>query len=239
MDWTSRTELLLGAEALSRLRRAHVLVVGVGGVGAATAEMLVRAGVGEMTLVDADVVQDSNRNRQLIALKSTVGKNKVDVAAARLLDIQPELSVHVRAAFLDADNLVHELEGCAYDFIVDAIDTLAPKMELIRYAMQRGIPIVSAMGAGAKTDPSAVYRTKLSKTVQCPLAKMVRKSWKEMGLKGDLSVVSSNEPVHKSAVLSDSTERNKRSVVGTVSYMPIVFACHLSAYVLEQLTKEV
>ncbi|MDD2256498.1 MAG: ThiF family adenylyltransferase, partial [Bacteroidales bacterium] len=91
MDWTSRTELLLGAEALSRLRRAHVLVVGVGGVGAATAEMLVRAGVGEMTLVDADVVQDSNRNRQLIALKSTIGENKVDVAAARLLDIQPEL----------------------------------------------------------------------------------------------------------------------------------------------------
>ena len=233
--WSSRTELLLGNVALSRLQKASVLVVGVGGVGAATAEMLARAGVGKLVLVDGDTVNVSNRNRQLNALSSTMGKQKVLVMGDRLLDINPDLQLKLIAEFISEDRMDALLSEEKYDFVVDAIDTLTPKVHLLFNAISKNIPIVSAMGAGGKTNPELIRQTDISKTYQCALAKAVRRELGLLGIRKNLPVVFSSEPVNKDAILRTSSERNKKSTVGTISYMPVLFGCHLAAYVINKL----
>ena len=151
-DWQQRTQLLLGDEKMERLRRAHVLVIGLGGVGAYAAEMICRAGVGRMTIVDADTVQPTNINRQLPALHSTLGQKKAEILASRFRDINPALELRVLPVFLKDENIPELLDDAAYEFVVDAIDTLAPKCHLIAESMKRHIQIVSRMGAGAKSD---------------------------------------------------------------------------------------
>ena len=153
-NWLERTELLLGAEKLEKLRAAHVLVVGLGGVGAYAAEMIVRAGVGRMTVADADTVNPTNINRQLVALHSTVGRPKAEVLAERLRDINPTLELHVVDKYIKDEETDLLLDSARFDYAVDAIDTLSPKLALILGALKRGIPLVSSMGAGAKTDPT-------------------------------------------------------------------------------------
>ena len=153
-NWLERTALLLGEEKLGMLRRAHVLVVGLGGVGAYAAEMIARAGVGRMTVADADTVSVSNINRQLVALRSTVGRPKAEVLAERLRDINPELELTVLNRFIRDEETYALLDAAHYDYVVDAIDTLSPKLALILAALERGLPLVSSMGAGAKTDPT-------------------------------------------------------------------------------------
>ena len=173
--WKSRTSLLFGEERMKYLSDCHVLVVGLGGVGAYAAEQICRAGIGKMTIVDADTVNESNINRQLPALHSTIGQPKAEVVSKRLIDINPELELIVKNEFLRDERTEAILDEAKYDFVVDAIDTLSPKVFLIYHALQRHIPIVSSMGAGAKVDPSQIKIADLSKSSNCALAKAVRK----------------------------------------------------------------
>ena len=234
-DWKQRTRLLLGEEKSERLRRAHVLVVGVGGVGAYAAEMLCRAGVGRLTLVDADTVQPTNINRQLPALHSTLGQPKVEVLAARFRDINPEVELTVLPVFLKDENIPQLLDAARYDFVVDAIDTLAPKCHLIAEALRRRIKIVSSMGAGAKSDITQIRFADIWDTYHCGLSKAVRKRLQKMGIRHKLPVVFSTEQADPKAVLLTDDEQYKKSTCGTVSYMPAVFGCYLAEYVIRRL----
>ena len=234
-DWKQRTRLLLGEEKMERLQQAHVLVVGLGGVGAYAAEMICRAGVGRMTIVDADTVQPTNINRQLPALHSTMGKEKAEVLAARFKDINPDIQLTVLPVFLKDDNIPELLDAARYDFIVDAIDTLAPKCYLIAEALKRHIKIVSSMGAGAKSDITQIRFADIWDTYHCGLSKAVRKRLQKLGIKRKLPVVFSTEQADLKAVLLTEDEQNKKSTCGTVSYMPAVFGCYLAEYVIKRL----
>lgn len=233
--WKERTVLLLGAEKVRRLESAHILVVGVGGVGAYAAEMLVRAGVGYLTLLDSDDVQPSNINRQLCALHSTLGCKKVDVLAARFRDINPTVQLDLKAEYLTEEAVETLLCGGKYDFVVDAIDTVAPKCALIMEAMRRGQKIVSSMGAGAKTDITQIRFADLWDTYHCGLSKAVRSRLKRAGMKRPLPVVFCTQQAEASAMLKVEGERNKKTTAGTVSYMPAVFGCYLAQYVIDRL----
>ena len=236
-EWKQRTSLLLSEEMVARLQASRVLVVGVGGVGAYAAEMLVRAGVGRMTILDSDSVAPSNINRQLVALHSTIGLDKVDVLATRLCDINPKLELSARKCYLDVEG-VDDLLQEGYDFVVDAIDTVAPKVALLASCMQRGIAVVSSMGAGARIDPSQIRYADIADTFHCGLARAVRTRLRKMRVKGKLPVVFSTEVPCAEAVQEVTGERNKRTTVGTVSYMPAVFGCYLASYVIRKLTQQ-
>ena len=225
----------MGEDKMARLQAAHVLVVGLGGVGAYTAEMICRAGVGRMTIVDADTVQITNLNRQLPAMHSTLGMFKADVLEARFKDINPDLDLKVLPVFLKDENIPDLLDADEYDFIVDAIDTLSPKCYLIYHALQRRIKIVSSMGAGAKSDITQVRFADLWDTYHCGLSKAVRKRLQKMGVKRKVPVVFSTEQADPKAVLLTDDEMNKKSTCGTVSYMPAVFGCYLAEYVIKRL----
>jgi tRNA A37 threonylcarbamoyladenosine dehydratase len=233
--WKQRTRLLLRDEKMERLGRAHVLIVGLGGVGAYAAEMICRAGVGQLTLVDADRVQPSNINRQLPALHSTLGRNKVEILAARFRDINPEINITIHPTFLTPENIPALLDGERFDFIVDAIDTITPKCSLIAEALQRKIKIVSSMGAGAKSDITQVRFADISETYHCGLSKAVRKRLQKMHVHRRLPVVFSTEQADPHAVILTNEEQNKKSTCGTVSYMPAVFGCYLAEYVIKRL----
>lgn len=236
-DWLERTELLLGEEKLSLLRRANVLVVGVGGVGAYAAEMIVRAGVGRMTIADADTVGRSNINRQLVALHSTVGMAKCDVLAARLRDINPELQLRAVNRYIKDAETDALLDSDRFDYVVDAIDTLSPKLALIKGALDRGMPLVSSMGAGAKTDPTLMEIKDISKTHHCPLAHMLRKRLHKIGINSGFRAVFSPEPIREGAmILCD--EQNKKSNVGTISYLPAMFGIGCASVVIRDLIGE-
>ena len=234
-DWNTRTELLIGKTGTERLGKSHVLVVGLGGVGAYAAEQLCRAGVGRMTIVDADCVQASNINRQLPALHSTLGMPKAEVVARRLSDINPALQLTVVNEFLRDERTEQLLAAARYDFIVDAIDSLSPKVFLLFHAHKKGIPLVSSMGAGAKWDPSQVKVADISKTSNCALAKAVRKRLRGLGVNTGIPVVFSTEMANPDAVIEVEGEICKRTTTGTISYMPAIFGCYLAAYAIRQL----
>lgn len=234
-DWRQRTRLLLGDDKMERLQQAHVLVVGLGGVGAYAAEMICRAGVGQMTIVDADTVQPTNINRQLPALHSTMGKEKAEILAARFKDINPDIRLTVLPVFLKDENIPELLDAARYDFVVDAIDTLAPKCHLIAETLKRHIKIVSSMGAGAKSDITQIRFADIWDTYHCGLSKAVRKRLQKLGIKRKLPVVFSTEQANPDAVLLTEDERNKKSTCGTVSYMPVVFGCYLAEYVIKRI----
>lgn len=234
-EWQQRTELLLGKDRMEHLRNSHVLVVGLGGVGAYAAEMICRAGVGKMTIVDADTVQSSNINRQLPALHSVIGRPKAEVLAERFRDINPDLELTVLPVYLKDEAIPELLDSAKFDFVVDAIDTVAPKCYLIYNALKRGIKIVSSMGAGAKSDITQVRFADLWETYHCGLSKAVRKRLQKMGMKRKLPVVFSTEQADPNAVILIDNEQNKKSTTGTVSYMPAVFGCYLAEYVIRKI----
>lgn len=234
-EWQQRTELLLGKDRMEHLRNSHVLVVGLGGVGAYAAEMICRAGVGKMTIVDADTVQPSNINRQLPALHSVVGRPKAEVLAERFRDINPDLELTVLPVYLKDEAIPELLDSAKFDFVVDAIDTVSPKFYLIYNALKRGIKIVSSMGAGAKSDITQVRFADLWETYHCGLSKAVRKRLQKMGMKRKLPVVFSTEQADPNAVILIDNEQNKKSTTGTVSYMPAVFGCYLAEYVIRKI----
>lgn len=235
--WLERTELLLGKEKSDLLKTAHVLVVGLGGVGAYAAEMIARAGVGCLTIADADVVSASNINRQLIALHSTKGAYKTDLVKQRLLDINPDIKVNAITKYIRDDETGILLDAAEYDYVVDAIDTLSPKVNLIKGALDRRIPLVSSMGSGAKTNPAQVQISDISKTHHCPLAHMLRKRLHRLGIRKGFYAVFSPEPVREGSMII-AEETNKKSNVGTISYMPAVFGCFCASVAIRGLINE-
>ncbi len=232
-----RTSLLLGEEKLERLQRAHVLVVGLGGVGAYAAEMLVRAGIGRMTIADADVVSLSNINRQLVALHSTIGRLKADILAERLRDIAPDLQLTVVVKYIRDEETDTLLDAAPYDYVVDAIDTLSPKLALIKGTLDRGYAVVSSMGAGAKTDPTQMEIADIAKTHHCPLAHMLRKRLHKIGIRSGFRAVFSPEPIREGAMIV-CEEENKKSNVGTISYLPALFGIGCASVVIRDLLGE-
>jgi tRNA threonylcarbamoyladenosine dehydratase len=234
MNWEERTELLLGAEQLSRLNHSNVLVVGLGGVGAYAAEMLVRAGIGSLTIVDGDVVEPTNRNRQLPALVSTTGMPKTDILSSRFLDINPDLKLTALKEFLRDERTIELLESQRYDYVVDCIDTLSPKVFLLYHACQRGLRVVTSMGAGGKVDPSKIRIADISKSHDCKLARMVRKRLHRLGIRKGVKAVFSPEEV-PDAVIRLEQGQNKNSTVGTISYMPAIFGCYVASVVIRDL----
>ncbi|MBO5820778.1 MAG: tRNA threonylcarbamoyladenosine dehydratase [Alistipes sp.] len=235
--WLERTELLLGEEKLNILRNANVLVVGVGGVGAYAAEMIVRAGVGRMTIADADKVSESNINRQLVALHSTIGREKCDILAERLRDINPALELTIVNRFIKDSETDALLDSDKFDYVVDAIDTLSPKLALIKGALDRGIRLVSSMGAGAKCDPTLMEIKDIAKTHHCPLAHMLRKRLHKIGIRKGFWAVFSPEPVRDGAMIL-CEEQNKKSNVGTISYIPALFGIGCASVVVRDLIGE-
>lgn len=233
--WNDRTELLLGEERMKYLARCHVLVVGLGGVGAWAAELICRAGVGKMTIVDADTVSESNLNRQLPALHSTLGRSKAEVVGQRLMDVNPELELTVLHEFLRDERTEEVLASAHFRFVVDAIDSLSPKVFLLRRAVEMKIPVVSSMGAGAKTDPAQVQMADISKTSACHLARAVRKRLKQQGITKGVPAVFSTEVPLAGAIIEAEGEPCKRTTAGTVSYMPAIFGCYLASYVIRNI----
>ena len=232
--WQERTELLIKTENLERLRAAHVFVAGLGGVGAYAAEMLCRAGVGQLTIADGDQVNPSNRNRQLLALSSTHGQRKANLMAQRLLDINPDLKLTVYDEFI-RDERTDQILDMPYDYVIDAIDTLSPKIFLINQAVKTKLPLVSSMGAGGKLDPAKVVVADFSNTFHCNLARMLRKRLKRLGVSGGFKAVFSTELVDDDAVTPVENEPNKKTTVGTISYMPAIFGCVCASVVIREL----
>ncbi|MFN8308609.1 MAG: tRNA threonylcarbamoyladenosine dehydratase [Chitinophagales bacterium] len=231
-EWMSRTELLLGTQALQKLMKAEVLIVGLGGVGGIAAEMLVRAGVGKLTLVDADVVEPSNRNRQIIATARVNGLLKSEILAARLRDINPEVQLELIDKYLEAGGAEALLAGRNFNYVADCIDTLQPKVGLIAYCKDHRIPLISSMGAGGRLNPQEIKISDISKTFNCYLAYYVRKKLHRMGIYQGVKVVFSPERPDKNRVkVVDG--RNKKSVIGTISYMPNMFGCTVASVIIQ------
>ncbi len=234
MHWLERTELLLGEDKLNKLRNSHVLVVGLGGVGAYAAEQICRAGVGEMTIVDGDLIHLTNINRQLPALNSSLGQPKAKYLGQRMMDINPELKLHIIQEYI-RDERMKEIVSQPYDFVVDAIDTLSPKIFLIHDTLKFGNRIVSSMGAGGKVDPMQVEVSDISESYNCPLARILRKRLSRLGIKEGFKVVFSPEEVDESSTRPCEGEPNKKTTVGTISYMPPIFGCFIASVVIRGL----
>ncbi len=236
-DWQARTRLLIGDEKLLKLRNAHVLIAGLGGVGAYTAEQLVRAGIGSLTIVDGDKINPTNRNRQLPAMVSTTGKQKTDIMSARLLDINPELKLTTIPEYIK-DNRVIEILEQGFDHVVDAIDTLSPKVYFIYHTLRLKMPLISSMGAGGKLDPLQVKIADISETNNCKLAYYMRKRLHKLGIWEGFKAVYSPEEVSRAAIQLSEGEIHKKSTVGTISYMPAIFGCFCAAGVIQYLIDE-
>lgn len=233
-DWLSRTELLLGEDGLNKLKASNVLIVGLGGVGAYAAEMICRAGVGKMTIVDGDSIHSSNRNRQLLALGSTEGKAKAMLMAERLKDINPELDLTAVNEYIK-DERISEILDFGFNYAVDAIDTLSPKVYLIYNAVIKKIPVVSSMGSGGKFDTARVSISDISETTDCTLARILRKRLHKLGIRDGVTAVYSSEVIDKKRVIPVTGEKNKASIVGTISYMPAAFGIACASVVIRDL----
>jgi tRNA A37 threonylcarbamoyladenosine dehydratase len=233
-EWLTRSELLLGREKMKRLEESNVLVVGLGGVGAVAAEMICRAGVGRMTIVDGDTVQPSNRNRQLAALVSTEGRYKAEVMGERLLDINPLLDLTVIDEYIRDERMVEIIQR-GFDYVVDAIDTLSPKIFLLYHTVQHGMPVVSSMGAGGKVDMTQIEIADISESYNCKLARILRKRLHRLGVRSGITAVFSPEVPPPESIIAVEGERNKKSNVGTVSWMPAAFGCACASVVIREL----
>jgi len=237
-QWKERTELLIGKEKIKKLKNAHVLIAGLGGVGAIAAEMICRAGVGNLTIIDSDHIQPSNRNRQIPALISTEGKQKAEVVGARLLDINPKLNLKIIDQYIKDDTITEILALANYDYIVDAIDTLSPKIYLIFNALKMNLKLVSSLGAGRKFDPEKVKVVDISETKNCKLAYYLRKKLHKLEIFSGFKVVFSPEDVSEGSMVIVENEKNKKSQVGTISYMPAVFGCFMASVVIRELIEK-
>lgn len=238
MDEFLRTEMLIGRDAMEKLRAARVAVFGIGGVGGHVAEALARSGVGSLVLVDNDVVSLSNINRQVIALHSTIGRYKTEVMRERILDINPKAQVEIHTCFFLPEN-AEDFNFYSYDYVVDAVDTVAAKLEIIARANRAGTPVISAMGAGNKLNPSAFTVTDIYKTQMCPLARVMRRELRKRDIKS-LKVVCSSEPaLQPKGVYQEAAEENaagsRRAVPGSISYVPSIAGLLLAGEVIQDL----
>ncbi|WP_417428376.1 ThiF family adenylyltransferase [Halpernia sp.] len=237
-NWLERTELLITKNGINTLKKANILVVGLGGVGSFAAEFLVRAGIGNITIVDGDTVDLTNINRQLPALHSTLGKEKADVMENRLKDINPEIKISKINQFLNPPEMVELIENQSFDYIVDCIDSLSPKVELLKIAKRKKIKIVSCMGAGGKLDSSKIIVRDISKTNHCLLAKQVRKRLKKEKINKGIRCVFSTEIQNEDSLLLTDGSNYKRSFYGTISYIPALFGLFAAAEVIQFLIKK-
>ncbi len=237
-NWLSRTELLFGEDNLEKLKNSHVLIAGLGGVGAYAAEQLCRAGIGEMTIVDHDKFSATNRNRQLPALCSTEGKYKVEVMSQRLLDTNPKLKLNSYKTYLIDQPMRDVLQAHQYHYLVDAIDTLSPKVFLIYHALHYNIPVISSMGAGGRMNPLEIKVSDISESSGCRLAYYIRKKLHVLGVYKGVDVVYSPEKVNKDAVLVTDHEKNKKTTVGSISYMTAIFGCYCAWWVIDRILQE-
>lgn len=234
-SWLSRTQLLIGDEALQRLAAAHVMVVGLGGVGSYAAEFIARSGVGRMTIIDGDVVDPSNRNRQLPALATNHGESKALIMADRLKAINPELELEVVREFINPA-MVEEQLSHRPSYIIDAIDSITPKITFIKLAYESGLQLVSSMGAGAKLDPTRLQVVDIAETHHCPFAQQVRKQLKRhYGIRKGIKVVFSPEMPIKESLMLTPGQRYKKSAYGTISYLPAVFGAVAASVVIRDL----
>lgn len=237
-EWLQRTELLIKEEGIERLQNANILIVGLGGVGSFAAEFLVRSGIGNLTIVDGDTVDITNINRQLPALSSTIGKNKTDVVAERILDINPKINLKKINEFLEPERMEEILTQEKFDYVLDCIDSLSPKLALIITCKRKKIKLVSAMGAGGKTDPSKVMVRDISKTNNCFLAKQIRKKLKKEQIHKGFRCVFSTEIQDENSLKMTDGSNYKKSFYGTISYMPAIFGLYAAAEVIRFLLKK-
>ncbi len=228
-----RTLLLLGEERLSKIRKTCVMIAGLGGVGAFAAEAIVRAGVEKVIIFDGDTVSQSNINRQLIALNSTIGKSKALLMQERLRDINPKCEIIAINEYVRDERMPELLDKYSPDWVIDAIDTLSPKVFLLIHCYRRGIRVVSSMGSGGKFDPLMIKVTDISQTFQCPLAHSIRKLLHKQGIYEGIIAVFSPEKVSKECVVEDKSE-NKRTTIGTISYMPPIFGLTTASVVIRE-----
>jgi tRNA A37 threonylcarbamoyladenosine dehydratase len=236
ISWLSRTSLLIGEEALRHLTKQHVMVVGLGGVGSFAAEFIARSGIGRMTIIDGDVVDPTNRNRQLPALSTNHGVSKAEIMADRLRAINPEIQLEVVKSFVTPEMVVEQLSRRP-DFIIDAIDSITPKITFLRLAYEMQLPLVSSMGAGAKLDPTRLQVVDISETYMCPFAQQIRKNLKNHNIRKGIKVVFSPEnPIKESLMLTDG-KNFKKSAYGTISYLPAVFGAVAASVVIRELIK--
>jgi tRNA threonylcarbamoyladenosine dehydratase len=235
-DWLERTELLIGAEEVAALKSKNILIVGLGGVGSFAAEFLARTGIGQMTIVDGDVVDITNVNRQLPALQTTVGQSKAKLMAERILGINPNVALTVIEEFLMPERMEQVVAEGKFDFALDCIDSVTPKLNLILACQKNNVEIISSMGAGGKLDPLRIRVDEISKSHTDPFARQIRKQFKIRGMKPkDFTVVYSDEPnVEGSLRMTDNTNF-KKSFYGTISYIPALFGLQMAAFVIRKL----
>jgi tRNA A37 threonylcarbamoyladenosine dehydratase len=236
-NWLSRTTLLIGTDGLKKLKKAHVLIAGLGGVGSYAAEAIGRSGIGYITIADSDTVSPSNRNRQLLALSSTEGKSKAELMGSRLLDINPDVRLRVFKDYLKDEKIPAILDQ-NYDFVIDAIDTLSPKIYFIKNCLERKLPLISSMGAGGRFDPTQVKVADIDDSYGCQFAQVVRKKLHALGITNGFRVVFSDEQVSKKSVIITDNSPNKKSTVGTISYMPAVFGLIAASVVIRDLLEK-
>ena len=232
-NWLQRGELLLGEEKQTKLATAHLLIVGLGGVGSWAAEMLCRAGVGTFTIIDADVVDVTNINRQMPALACNVGRPKCEIVAERMRAINPDVKIFVKQMFIDEENIVPLFEEGDFDFVIDAIDTLEPKGALIRQCWERGIKIISSMGAGAKANLADIRTGDLWKSEHCTLAKNVRRLLREWRGKYKLPVIYSVEQPRREAICPNPN--GGKPIIGSLAYFTATFGCYMAEYVIKNI----
>lgn len=235
--WLERTELLIGAESLHKLQSSNILVVGLGGVGSYAAEALVRAGVGRMTIIDGDVVDPTNKNRQLQALDSTKGQQKAHLLRARFLDINPELQVQVVDHFMDPEPMITFLQQNQFDFVLDCIDSIQPKLSMILILRRMKLRFISSMGAGGKMDPSKIKVADVFRSQECKFAQQIRKSLKKKGVERGVLCVYSEETQPKHSLKHTDGSNYKKSFYGTISYMPAMFGLTMASEVIRRIIK--
>lgn len=234
MDFLSRSELLIGKDGLEKLKKSHVLIVGLGGVGSYAAEAIARAGVGEITIVDGDEVVQSNINRQLQALHSTVGRSKSGLIAQRIQDINPDIILHEINQFLnpeDMDNLLSK----PYSYVLDCIDSVSPKLNIIKLCKQRQLKFISSMGAGGKMNPARIKIADISETRDCFFSREIRKRLRKEHYNFGIKVVYSDEVVDKDKMELTDGSNYKKSYYGTISYMPAMFGLTMASYVIRKI----
>ena len=237
MSWLERTELLVQKEGIEKLQKANILVVGLGGVGSYAAEFIARAGINKMTIVDGDVFDETNKNRQLPALDSTIGKSKAQILAARLKDINKDIQLTVLEEFLSPER-AYEIVSKEFDYVLDCIDSITPKVNLIVAARRKKVKIISSMGAGGKLDASKIKVSDIGKTKNCTMARVLRKRLKERKVdKGVKAVYSEEIQISKSVKITDGTNF-KKSYYGTISYMPAAFGLQAAAHVINFILKK-
>lgn len=232
--WMQRTRLLVGDSGIDKLQKAHVLIVGLGGVGSYAAEAICRAGVGHMTIVDGDIVDPTNRNRQLQALATTHGMSKAELMKERLLQINPAIKLRVISKFQEPE-MITELLKQPFDYVVDAIDSITPKLHLIKTAKEMGHRIISSMGAGGKMDPTKIQVVDISKTYNCPMAYYIRKRLRKLWIKKGVKAVFSTELPLRDSIMRTDGSNFKKSAFGTISYIPAAFGMTCASVVIRDI----